>query len=195
MRTSLVVTIGLLASLALPALAAAKGPTAATMSGPGISGTRHLGGNSEGGTGTPLGALTMGGGFFPQAFGQVPDPTLTTRPQGSLGPRYGIKYQLPGPSEDATLRQDFYPYARPAPLTYMKPGQTFWDGQRTHGGWFTADRSLPRTLGLPAQPPASGSSGRHVLQWSAAGGGALVLGAAICLLVLRLRPRAKPVSA
>jgi len=202
MRTSLALTIALLASLAFPALAAAKGPTSATMSGPGISGTRQLSGNSEGGTG-PLGALTMDGGFFPQAFGQQPDPTRITRPQGHLGPRYGITYKMPGSSENATLRQDFYPYARPVPLTYMRPGQTFWDGQRTHGGWFTADRSLRRKLGLPAQPPttrtttttrSSGSSGTHVLRWSAVGGGALVLGAAICLLVLRLRPRAKPVS-
>lgn len=195
MRTSFALTIALLASLAFPALAAAKGPTAATMSGPGISGTKHLGGNSEGGTGTPLGALTMAGGFFPQAFGQQPDPTSTTRPQGDLGPRYGITYRMPGPSEGATLRQDFYPYARPAPLTYMNPGQTFWGGQRTHGGWFTADRSLPRKLGLPAQPPTSRSSGTHVLRWSAVGVGALVLGGAIGLLVLRLRPRGKPVSA
>jgi hypothetical protein len=201
MRTSLVLTIALLASLALPSLAAAKGPTAATMRGPGISGARHLGGNSEGGTGTPLGALTMGGGFFPQAFGQQPDPTQATRPQGNLGPRYRITYKMPGPSASATLRQDFYPYARPAPLTYMKPGQAFWGTQRTHGGWFIADRSVRRKLGLPAQPPTppttgtTRSSGTHVLRWSAVGGGALVLGAALGLLVLRRRPRAKPVSA
>lgn len=195
MRTSLALTITFLASLALPALAAAKGPVAATLSGPGISGARLLGGNSEGGTGTPLGALTMGGGFFPQAFGQQPDPTLTAQPQGDLGPRYVITYKVPGPSKTGTLRQDFYPYARPAPLTYMKPRQPFWGTQRTHGGWFVADRSLKRKLGLPAQPPASRSSGTHILRWSAVGGGALVLGAAIGLLVLRLRTRARPVSA
>jgi hypothetical protein len=189
MRTSLALTIALVASLAFPALAAAKGPTSATMSGPGISGTRHLGGDSEGGTGTPLGALTMGGGFFPQTFGQQPDPTLTTRPQGTLGPRYEIAYTVPGPSESATLRQDYYPYAEPAPLTYMKPSQTFWDGQRTHGGWFTADSSLRRTLGLPAQPPTDTSSGTHVVRWSAVGG-ALLLAAAIGFLALRLRTRA-----
>jgi hypothetical protein len=201
MRTSLTLTIALLASLAFPALAAAKGPSAATMSGPGISGTRHFGGSSEGGTGTPLGALTMGGGFFPQAFGQQPDPTLATRPQGNLGPRYGITYTVPGPNGSSTLRQDFYPYARPAPLTYMKPGQTFWGAQRTHGGWFVADRSLARRLGLPAEPPTprptrtARSSATHVVRWSAVGGGALVLAAAIGLLVLRLRPRGKAVSA
>jgi hypothetical protein len=195
MRTPLALAIALLASLAWPALAAAKGPTAATMSGPGINGSRHFGGDSEGGTGTPLGALTIGGGFFPQAFGQQPDPTLAARPEGDLGPRYEITYKLPGQGESATLRQDYYPYAKPVPLTHMKPGQTFWDGQRAHGGWFRADSSLRRQLGLPAQPPTATSSGTHVVRWSAVAGAALLLGAVICLLVLRLRPRARPASA
>jgi hypothetical protein len=193
MRTSLTLTIALLASLAFPSLAAAKGPAAATMRGPGISGIRHLSGDSEGGPGTPLGALTQDGGFFPQVFGQVPDSTRTTRPPGTLGPHYSITYEVPGPNGDAVLRQDLYPYARPAPLTYMKPGQTFWEGQRTHGGWFTADTSLPRKLGLPAQPPTS--SGTHLWRWSGVGASALVLGAMIGLLILRRRPHAKPVSA
>ena len=205
MRISLILTIALLTSLALPSLVAAKGPATATIRGPGISGIRHLSGDSEGGPGSRLGALTMEGGFFPEVFGQVPDPTRASRPQGNLGPRYSIRYEMPGPSGGAFLRQDFYPYASPAPLTYMKPGQTFWGGQRTHGGWFTADSSLPRKLGLPAQAPAArarprrqppASSGTHPWPWSGVGGGAaLVLGAIFVLLVLRRRrPRAKPVS-
>ncbi|MFL5958645.1 MAG: hypothetical protein ACJ75G_00045 [Gaiellaceae bacterium] len=193
MRTSLVLTIALGASLAFPSFAGAKGPASATMSGPGISGIRHLTGDSEAGPGSPLGALTMTGGFFPQVFAGVPDPTRSTRPQGNLGPRYSVTYVMPGPNGDSLLRQDFYPYARPAPLTYMKPGQTFWGGQRTHGGWFTVESSLPRKLGLPAQPPTSG--GTDIWRWSGLGGGALVLAAAIGLLIFRLRPRAKPVSA
>jgi hypothetical protein len=193
MRTSSILTIALVAALVFPSLAAAKGPVAATMRGPGSSGI-HVRGNSEGGPGTPLGALTQDGGFFPQVFGQVPDPTRTTRPPGHLGPRYSIAYTMPGPTGDVILRQDFYPYARPAPLTYMKPGQTFWDGQSTHGGWFTAKRSLVRKLGLPAQPPPS-SSGTHLWRWSGVAGGALALAAAIGLLMLRRRPHGKPVSA
>jgi hypothetical protein len=194
MRTSLILTISFLAALALPSLGEAKGPATATMGGPGISGTRHLGGNSEGGPGTPLGALTMEGGFFPQVFGQEPDPTRRSRPAGKLGPRYRITYEMPGPSGGALLRQDFYPYAKPAPLTYMKPGQTFWGGQRTHGGWFAAaDDSLRRKLGLPAEPPTS--SGTHLWRWSGVGGGAVVLGTAIGLLLLRRRPQAKPAAA
>lgn len=195
MRTSSILTLALVAALALPSLAAAKGPASATMSGPGLGGARHLRGNSEGGPTSPLGALTMEGGFFPQGFGQQPDPTLTRRPAGNLGPRYSITYKVPGPNGASVLRQDFYPYARPAPLTYMAPGQTFWGGQRTHGGWFAADRSLRRKLDLPARPPESPSSGTNLWRWSGVGAGALVLGAAIVLLVLRRRPQTRPVSA
>jgi hypothetical protein len=198
MRTSLALTVALLSTLALPSLAAAKGPSTATLSGPGINGTRHISGYSEGGTDTPLGALTMDGGFFEQVFGGDPTgnqrPTRATRPQGDLGPRYRITYTMRGPGGGSTLRQDFYPYADPAPLTYMKPGQRFWGGQRTHGGWFAADRSLLRKLGLPARSPTP-SSGRNVWRWSGLGAGALVLVAAIGVVVLRRRPRAKPASA
>jgi hypothetical protein len=193
MRTSLALTTALLVVLAFPALGAAKGPTAATIIGPGISGARHIHGVGEGGTGTPLGALTMDGGFFQQVFGQIPDPTRTTRPPGSLGPRYSITYVVPGPNKKSVLLQDFYPYAKPAPLTYMKRGQTFWAGQKTHGGWFTASSSLVHELGLPPQPPTS--TGTDLWRWSGIGGGLLVLATAVGLLILRLRPRSRPVSA
>lgn len=193
-RASLALTVSLFATLAFPALAAAKGPSSATMTGPGISGAEHLNGYSEGGPGSPLGVLTMGGGFFAQAFAEVPEPTHTARPQGTVGPRYEITYVVPGPSGGrSVLRQDFYPYARPAPLTYMKPGQTFWSGTRTHGGWFVAPRSLPRKLGLPAQPPRA--SGTILRGWPEIGGGVLIVSLAIALLLVRLRPRAGPVSA
>jgi hypothetical protein len=192
MRISLILTIALLA-LAFPALGAAKGPDAATMSGPGISG-KHFGGNSEGDPSSPLGTLTMKGGFFAQVFAEVPDPTHASRPQGTLGPRYTVTYYVPGPNGGrSVLSQDFYPYASPAPLTYMKPNQQFWNGNRTHGGWFIAESSLPHELGLPAQPPTS--SGTNYWRWTGIGGGVLVLAAAAVLLRLRLRPRARPVSA
>lgn len=46
-----------------------------------------------------------------------------------------------------------YPYAKPAPLTYMKPGQSFWNGRKAHGGWYQASIELKKMLvrmGLPA---------------------------------------------
>jgi hypothetical protein len=195
MRSSLVLTIALLGLLAFPALGAAKGPSTATMSGPGISGLKHFNGDSEGGPSSPLGTLAMSGGFFPQVFEQIPDPTLTAQPKGDLGPRYTVTYVVPGPSGKSVLHQDFYPYAKPAPLTYMKPGITFWGVNKTHGGWFVTEKALPRELGLPAQPPRT-SGGTHLWRWSGIGGGVLLLAAAVGLLLIRLRPRgAKPVSA
>ena len=61
----------------------------------------------------------------------------------------------PGPNIARRIRQVAYPYAKPHPLTYMRPGQPFWEGDRTYGGWFRADLSLRRILGLPARPRAS----------------------------------------
>jgi hypothetical protein len=146
------------AALVLPGVAAAKGASKATVDGPGLGAPVALGGNGESG-GTPLGDLGQYAGFFPAVFGQSPDPTVTKRPAGQLGPRYRIAWTVPGPDGDSTIRQDVYPYAQPYPVTYMKPGQEFWDGQRTHGGWYLGDRLLKQTLvdaGLPASAPDDG---------------------------------------
>jgi hypothetical protein len=46
-----------------------------------------------------------------------------------------------------------YPYAKAGAVTYMKPGQPFWNTERAHGGWFRASARLKRMLvraGLPA---------------------------------------------
>jgi hypothetical protein len=144
-----------LAALALPALAAAKGPVSASISGP----TRTLAvtGNGEM-PGTPLGTLANAGGFFAQVFGQTPDPTFASRPKGTLGPRYTIAYVVPGPNNvQSRIVQFVYPYAKPVAVTYMRPGQLFWDGRQTHGGWFRATSGLKQMLvhaGLPARMPA-----------------------------------------
>ena len=142
-----------LVALALPALAAAKGPVSASVVGPRLDGALTIRGDGEG-PGTALGALATTSGFFPQMFGQSPDPTLTSRPTGSLGLRYKVLYIVPGPNHiRSRVVQLVYPYAKPVALTYMRPGQPFWDGERTHGGWFRASAGLKRTLiraGLPA---------------------------------------------
>ena len=57
------------------------------------------------------------------------------------------------------LVQDVYPYAQPAPVTYMKPLQFVWQGQRTVGGWYLTTTELKIVLegiGLPADPPSAG---------------------------------------
>ena len=154
-----------IAALALPAPALAKGPSEAVLSGPGDGGGGGItfGGDGESG-GTPLGNLTDQAGFFPAVFARQPDPMLNARPKGDLGPKYTITYTVPGPNNETwKIQQDVYPYATPAPVTYMKPGQTvFRIPGGTRGGWFQADSRLKKTLvsaGLPARPVASSSDG------------------------------------
>jgi hypothetical protein len=190
-----------IAALVLAGPVLAKGPMDAKVSGPGIKGGGiHLKSNGGGdpSSGTPLGNLTEFSGFFPAMFGQEPDPMLQKRPRGTLGPKYTIEYSVPGPyGHNATVRQDLYPYAKPDPLTYTRPGQTFFGGQKTRGGWFVAPTDLKATLvqaGLPKNPPSPGSSDSWALSW-----GLSTLGAAALLLLavtfVAYRRRLRPAGA
>lgn len=147
---------GALLVLALPTVAAAKGPTSASITGPGLERSLSIKGNGEG-PGTALGTLASSSGFFPQMFGQSPDPTLASRPSGTLGPRYTATYVVPGPnSVQSRVVQYLYPYAKPVPLTFMKPGQKFWEERKAHGGWYRSSARLKAVLvraGLPATAP------------------------------------------
>jgi hypothetical protein len=156
MRTFSLAAVAVVA-LALPTLAAAKGPVSASITGPGTDRSLAVKGNGEM-PGNPLGTLTTAGGFFAQMFGQVPDPTLATRPKGTLGPRYKAVYVVPGPNNEMSrVVQYIYPYAKPVALTYLKPGQIFWQSRKAHGGWFQGSPALKRVLvrlGLPARAPS-----------------------------------------
>ena len=137
----------------------AKGASEATVEGPGLHGRVVIPGSGEDGGGTPLGSFAQLAGFFPAVFGQVPDATSDTSPATSLGPKYVVRYVVPGPATPAVLVQDVYPYAQPAPVTYMKPLQFVWQGQRTVGGWYLTTTELKIVLegiGLPADPPSPG---------------------------------------
>jgi hypothetical protein len=192
----------LLAALAfaLPVTALGKGPSGAEMSGPGDGGGITFTGGGESG-GTPLGDLTQLGGFFALTFGQEPDPTLTSRPTGDLGPKYTITYTVPGPNNELDkLKQDIYPYAPGGPVTYMKPGQKFFGTEETRGGWFKAAPVLKDTLvqaGLPKIAPSGSASDDSSLLsaelLSAMIGAALLLAAAT-VLFLRRRERPAPAA-
>lgn len=146
-----------LVALALPTIAAAKGPVSASISGPGLERPLVLTGDGEG-PGTPLGTLAAATGFFPQLFGQSPDPTLASRPRGTLGPRYAVLYVVPGPNGvRSRIVQHLYPYAKPVVLTYMRPGQRFWEGDTAHGGWYRATAALKRMLVRAGLPPRARS--------------------------------------
>lgn len=154
-------------ALALPLVAVGKGATSATISGPGLDEPIALEGSGEPGSGAELGAIAEQAGFFGAVFTQSPDPMLDTKPKGDLGARYTVTYVMPGPDgQEDQLVQDVYPYARPWPVTYLRPGQEYFDGMETRGGWFVASYStLLEELvaaGLPAEEPsvtASGDSG------------------------------------
>ena len=187
MNRSMLVLAALALGLLLPATAAAKGPSEASITGGTLSKTLKLVGNGET-EATPLGQLTMESGFFPAAFGQSPDPMLPTRPSGNLGPKLTIRYVVPGgdnqtgESQTFHITQDVYPYAKGGAVTYMKPGQPIF-GMATLGGWYRA-YGLKRTLitqGLPARATGAGSSGSNLALLAGIGiPGALALtGAAV----------------
>ena len=146
-----------LAALAAAPAALAKGPTSATLEGPGTDAITF---SSYQGPGVNLTHITQHAGFFAAVFGgQTPDPMLANRPKGELGPKYTLTYGL-GPGQSRIV-QDVYPDAKPAPVTYTRPGQKVYD-RASRGGWFRAEPALKKTLvsaGLPATPPAAGSTG------------------------------------
>jgi hypothetical protein len=154
-----VLLIPVVAALALPAAALGKGPSAASIDGPGSGGGITFTGCCT--PESPTMTLAEQAGFFPAVFAEEPNPMLA-RPKGELGPKYLITYTVPGPNNETwKIQQDAYPYANPGPVTYMKPGQKVFEivgGAR--GGWFQADSRLKKTLvsaGLPADAPAPSS--------------------------------------
>ena len=80
MRRPMLFVATLTALLLFPAAAAAKGPSAATISGPGLSHAITIEGFGEGDSTSPLGILVTETGFFPQAFEQTPSSTTRSRP-------------------------------------------------------------------------------------------------------------------
>jgi hypothetical protein len=157
MRRLLLPVAALAALLLFPAVAAGKGPSGASISGPGLRHAISIEGYGEGGT-SALGILVSDGGFFPQVFEQTPSSTTRARPAGRLGPRYDVTYTVPGPNGTSTLRQELYPYAVNGPATYMAPGQKFWETNSTRGGWYRGSLQLKQVLvkaGLPTKAPAT----------------------------------------
>ena len=167
------------AALVIPALASAKEPSQASISGPGFSKTILPTSGNEWGE-TPLALLTDLSGFFPSAVGQSPDPMLHRKPT-ALGPKYTIVWTVPGPPGPVThrVRQDLYPYARGGAVTYTKPGQPIFEGT-TQGGWYRSPE-LKNTLiamGLPkVAPSSSGGVDAALIAGLAAGAAVLAAGA------------------
>jgi hypothetical protein len=182
-------------ALALPAGAFAKGPSSASIQGPGLK-TVTISGDGEDGGASLFGRLTESAGFFAAVFRPSPDPMLRTRPEGDLGPRYRITWVLLTPAGKSTLHQDAYPYAKPHALTYMSSGQTFYNGMTTNGGWYVGGPELRHALfsvfrGDRASPvgDSTGLSTGSVVGIAAGTG---VLLALALLLVTRFRRSLRP---
>jgi hypothetical protein len=194
-RALLALTI---AALVLSTAALAKGPSEAVVNGPGDGGGINFGGGGGPPDSGPLGALAEQTGLYPAVFAQQPDPMLKTRPRGDLGPKYTITWTVPGPNNETwKLHQDVYPYATPAPVTYMEPGQPVY-ADKTRGGWFQAGPELKQTLvdaGLPTSAPggSSGSSDFPTTLFSLLT--AFLLFAAATALLIRRRTRPRPAAA
>jgi hypothetical protein len=183
----------ILAALVLAATAQGKGPSSATIDGPGADGGISIGGNGEPGSGAPLGSFAEHTGFFAATFQKSLTPS---RPKGDLGPRYTITYVVPGPNgEEDTIRQDLYPYAAGGPVTYTAAGQSYFRTEGTQGGWHRASVGFKNMLvnaGLPATAPSgnSGDGGFGVTDLWPALGIAFGLGlVALMAVVMRRRPR------
>lgn len=177
-------TLFIVAALALlaPAGAAAKGPSAATITGPGLSSPLSITGVGEGDTSTDLGVLVMDGGWFQEVFGST-GLRLRSAPR-DLGARYVVTYTVPGGSTTSKLEQSLYPYAAGGPVTYMRAGQVFWDTKKTAGGWFRGSAQLKRMLlsaGLPKSPPPA-SERSHGRTIGVAAGAGIALAAAVIAL-------------
>jgi hypothetical protein len=182
----------LAAAALLAPTALAKGPSQATVTGPGLAEAIVLTGLGD------SSALTEQAGFFPAVFGQTPSPMIK-RPAGKLGPRYTIHYVVPGGNtKPYRITQYLYPYATGGAVTYMRPGQPIF-GAATTGGWYYAGGVLKQTLvraGLPKAAPKAASraavpsrSGSNIALLAGIGiPGALALAGA-ALLVARRRSR------
>ncbi len=191
----LIFVLGLVA-LALPTAALAKGASEAAVTGPGLDKAIVITGGED--VGTPLGDLAIETGFYPAVFGQTPDPMLAGRPGGKLGPKYRITWTMPGPNNETDLiRQDVYPYAKPYPVTYMRPGQRFFTTERTRGGWYQSTVELKRRLVTAGLPPAGSSGSSSGRDWTAPVSLGVIATALLVLLAagLVLRRRTHPAPA
>jgi hypothetical protein len=173
-RTIACTVIAFVAVLVVAATAAAKGPSEATVTGPGIR-TLTFGGGETGTS--PVSDLAMNAGFFPGAFGASGySGTLHRRPTGALGPRYRIRYVVPnGQPTPNSIAQSVYPYAKRGAVTFMPAGQKIFD-TKTVGGWYRGGAALKSLLvahGLPKKAPAARSHTRTAVAVT----GAIVLAA------------------
>jgi hypothetical protein len=154
-------------TLATPAFA--KGPSQASITGPGLGRAVVVSGNGEPGEQGRLANLAEQTGLFTVMFGAgasisgpAPARLHSPPPKASLGPRYTLVYTVPGvtprPGQQfGRVRQDLYPGAAGGPLIYTPPGQQGFGGPLTVTGWLRGRPQLTRTLAQLGVPPPPGA--------------------------------------
>jgi hypothetical protein len=213
MRVRAVFVAAIVVVALAPTGALAKGVVSVDINGPGTGHGISLDARDGGsGSGGDPAALAEESGFYSQVAGAEPAAWLEGRPKGDLGPRYVVGYRM-DPGGESVVVQHIYPFAERGPVTYMEPGQTFFETESTRGGWFAASPELVDTLraiGLPKKaPPAAAAapgadapkegsshaepapSSTNWLPWSGVAAAAIVMLAGGRLLAMR-RARSIP---
>jgi hypothetical protein len=150
---------------ATPALA--KGPSQASITGPGLAHAIVVSGDGEPGQLSRLATLAGQTSLFTVLFGaggSVPAPVrLRTRlPSASLGPRYTLIYTVPGVTPQAgeqfgRIRQYLYPLAAGGPVIYTPSGQAGFGQPVQETGWLRGSPQLTRTLAQLGVPLRQGT--------------------------------------
>lgn len=120
--------------IALPAIA--KGPTSATVDGPGIDEPILVNGHYDG----PLGGLVDSIGYYETVYGSATGlgaEVVGDQPAGELGPEYVVGVTQIGPAGDAYFPVSVYPLAEGGPLVHAEPGILIEEMQtESTGGWY-----------------------------------------------------------
>jgi hypothetical protein len=156
MRTATVLLSAVLGLLGATPAAYAKGPTAATLEGPGLATPVRIEAYDATAKLPGLGTLmqwTGGTVLFGDGVRLAPD-----RPAGDLGPRFAVTYFM---DRQPVLVQELYPFAASGPHTFTLAGQrsVFTDGELP-GGWFRCPGEIVASLALLgiAAPVASATA-------------------------------------
>ena len=220
--TALAAGLSVAAAICMATSALAKGPSQASITGPGLVRAVVVSGNGEPGEQDTLAALAGQTGLFTVLFGpgaSVPNQTSaslrTPPPKATLGPRYTVTYTVPGitpkPGEQyGRVRQDLYPSAAGGPVIYTPPGQDGFGMPLQVTGWLRGGPQLTRTLaqlGVPlrpgtraapqirpsaAHPAAAHQPGSRILTWLIAA--AVAIAAAALVGIALQRHHRKPTT-
>lgn len=190
MRTAIrfVTTLVLILIAGVPALA--KGPSSATITGPGIDEPVELIDYGDSGQRDLVAALMRQTGVWYGNMGL--EETTDLPPDVELGPAYLLTWlneANPGdPKDDYTIQQTLYPHAQDGPVVHT-PAQPALDDTSLTIGWRTVPvefNDTLRQLGVPIDSADKTASNQQM--WAAVAVVAVVVAGAIRLMNSRLRP-------